>query len=146
VKPILLLALVLATACTDDDADSYAYITKAHAYTKHSGTRRDDYCDMIAKLPRALVASQPADADTSLLGSNATTVTQEIGDSNNDCEDHLHTWMHVTFAHGDRTNVAFDPPDPGITWQRVVGLGLAVFLIPGYVRDKLRARRQRRRR
>jgi hypothetical protein len=146
VKPIILLALVLAAACADDDVDSYAYISKVHAYSTRSGTHRDDHCTIVAKLPRAVVTTQPSDADTSLVGSDATTVTDDVGDDSDDCSDHLHTWMHVTFAPGDRANLHFDPPDPGITISRVFALVIAVLLIRAFAVDKLRARRQRRRR
>jgi hypothetical protein len=146
VKPIILLALVLAAACADDGTDSYAYITKVHSYITRSGnSRRYDHCDVVAKLPRAVLTSQPANGDTSLLGSDATTATDDVGDFNNDCEDHLHTWMHVTFSPTDRTQVHFEPPDPGITWQRGVAALIAVFVIFAVVRDRLRARRERRR-
>ena len=96
----IVVALALVVACGGgDDVDSYAYIAKVHAYTTRSGTSHQQYhCRITAKLPRALLSAQPADNDTSRLGSDATTVTDDLGNEDDDCDDHLHTWMHVTFS------------------------------------------------
>lgn len=139
----VVLSLLLA-ACADR-LESYAYITKTHAYITRNGDHHVDHCDMVAKLPHGLIATKPADDDTSLLA-EPMTVTGSVDDSNNDCSAHLHTWMHVTFPPDDRMDIELDPPDPGLSFVRIAAFVIALLVVPALARDKWRARRQRRRR
>ena len=135
-----LVALALVLAACGDRVDSYAYITSAHAHITRYGDHRVDSCSLVAQLPHGRITTRPANDDTSLLV-DPMTVNDSVDDSNGGCSNLLHTWVRVTFPPDEPTSVDFHPPDPGLSFPRIVAIVLALIAVPPLVRYTWRAQK-----
>jgi hypothetical protein len=144
---LLVLAILLASAPAHaEPAHSYAYVTGSEAVRFPASMRNaPEECDVVARLPAALVTTRPANDDRSLLGADAIRVDERTDDPNADCSEFLHTWLPVDFDTNRPADVHFTLPDHRFSISDAIMILVIGIVVTTVAREKLAARRARQR-